>query len=392
MSLALRDVAIALLVILLAITRLEVVASASHSVVIYFNGGCSTCVGYVETLEYDLRSVGISNIAKRDYSTNATALGALSSMRQDLGVPQEFFGSVTTVVDGRYLFEGFFPVDIMISFVDSNPSLDKLIAAQGLKPDNYRLRRDDVTLNCSSSQEIEKCLSSSRIFIGVPDIWALVLVSGFVDGLNPCAFAVLAYFVGVIALHRSREEILKIGTFYILSIYLVYLGMGLGLMQAVLSSGIVQVVAKVLGLFVVAVAILNLRNAFRPGSSLSLKIPKKLISPIARRFSSSWIQRSTVVAALLFGGIVAAIELPCTGAMYAAITGILSLQRTNQVFMLYSLGYSLMFVMPLIVLLILLSSVSSSSSLTEMIQRKKRVMKFASGLVMLGLGIFLLLA
>lgn len=364
-------------------------ASDSHSVVIYFNGGCSSCVQYAEELEHALQSTGVTNIVRCDYHANVTELGILSSIRQKLDVPREFIGSVTTVIDGRYVFEGFFPIDIMISFIDSNPSFDKLIAAQGLKPDTYRLRKDNVIIECNSPRKVTDCLSSGML-ISALGIWAIVLASGFLNGLNPCASAVLAYFIGAVSVHRSRRDVLKIGAFYILSIYFVYLGIGTGLMRAMLSSGLVQAISRALGAFVVAVAILSLWSTFQRESKFLPKIPKRLILPIARRFSRSWIQKSAIVAALLFGGVVAALELPCTGGVYTAVIGLLSL-RVDSALILHLLAYNFMFVMPLMILLIFSCSVANFPSLRDKIEKHKYLPRFASGFLMLGLGMILLL-
>jgi len=364
-------------------------ASNRHGAVIYFNGGCYSCLQYVERLEYALRSAGVTSIVRYDYYANRTALGVLLSLREELSVPQEFIGSVTTIVDGRYVFEGFFPIDIMISFIDSNPKFDKLIVAQGLKPDGYRLLSGNIIIECNSPQKVTDCLSSGTL-VSTLGIWAIVLVSGFVNGLNPCALAVLAYFVGVLSVHRSRRGILRIGAFYILSIYLVYLGIGTGLMHAVILSGFVQEISRVLGAFVVAVALLSLSSAFQRESKFLPKIPKKLILPIARRFSSSWIHKSAIIAALLFGGIVAALEFPCTGGVYAAIIGMLSL-RADLDLILYLLGHNFMFAMPLTILLIFSCSIANFPSLRDKMEKHKHLTRLASGLLMLGLGTLLLL-
>jgi len=376
-----------LLIILLAITNIRVMASESRTAVIYFIGGCPSCMGYVQTLDYALHSAGITTVSTYDCYANTTALADLSSLREKLEVPSEFFSSVTTIVDGRYVFEGYFPVDIMISFLSWPSGFDKLVGAQGLRPDTYRLRDGDITVECNSSQKIADCLSSGTSF-GMVGTWTLFLVSGFVNGLNPCALAVLAYFVGVVSFRRSRREVLMMGAFYVLSIFLVYLGIGIGLMRTILSSGYLHTVTRVFAMFAIAAGILGLNSAFQPGSTFRLKIPKKLISPIAKRFSRSWIQKSVIFAALLFGGVVAVLEFPCTGAAYLALIGMLSIQRMNLALML---GYNLMFVMPLIVLLILSYSVADSPLFRQTMQRNKYLSRVCSAILTLGLGIFLLL-
>jgi len=221
--------------------------------------------------------------------------------------------------------------------------------------------------------------------------WALVLVSGFVSGLNPCALAVLAYFLGVVSFHRSRKEVLRLGAFYVSSIFFVYLAIGTGLMSAIASSTYINLVSKAFAAFAIAVGVLGLSNAFTQGSTLSLKIPKRLISPIAKRFSHSWVRKSALLAALLFGGIVAVLEFPCTGAVYMAVIGVLSLQRMSLAQMVYLLGYNFMFVMPLIVLLILSYNIADSPQFKETMEKHKNLSRAGTALLTLSLGIFLLI-
>ena len=350
---------------------------------------------YTQDLVQAFHSVGITNVVTLDYSKNATTLNALSSLRAEFDIPQEFFRSATTVVDGKYVFEGYFPTNVMVRFVVSNPNPERVIAVEGVRPDTYRLYKDKVTYECKTSQEISGCISSHNVF-GLSGIWALVLVAGFLDGLNPCAFSVLFYLVSVIALYRSRKEILAIGIVYVLSTYLVYLTIGLGLAQVIKLSGFFEIAAKTFGAIAIGLGILNIVGAVSQRlSKFSPRMSQRLFIPIATQFSSSWIQKSTIGAALLFGGAIAAIEFPCTGGVYLAVIGILSTQKISSTLLLYLLGYNLMFIMPLVILLVLLCGIVSVPSLKRVLEGKQAstrlVMRFVSGLIMLILGISLLL-
>jgi len=383
------DLAIVLLVIFLVSSRIVPATSRGHNVTIYYNGRCPLCQDYVNALEYALYSANITNVTKLDYSINATAYDALKDLRHRIDVPSQFFSYITTLVDEKYVFVGYFPIDIIIDFVRSDPNLDKLIAAQGLEADTYRVYSDGVVFNCDSSTKISECLPFSTI--GTQSMWLLVLVSGLVDGFNPCAFSVLAYFVGIVAMYRSRKGIFLAGSLYIMSMYLFYLGIGLGLTYAIELSGKIWLISKILGVIIAGVGLVALIGALSE-SILLPRMSTRLFLPIATRFSSSWVQKSTIFAALLFGGLVAAIEFPCTGGIYIATVGILSAQGVDWLLVQYLLVYNFMFIMPLIVILVMLSGIVGSSSLEERIRRKRHLMGLVSGPLMIGLGIFLLLA
>jgi len=394
MRFAIRLNVLILLILFLAMTRIAAATSSSHNVKIYYNGQCPMCVHYTNELRSAFNSAGITGVASYDYSTNSTSFSELKDLREKLGVPPELFGPVTTVIDKKYIFEGYLQVDLILDFVESNQGLDSLIVAQGLGPDSYRLYDNGAILECKSSQGISECTSSRKLFT-LPGMWGLVLASGLADGLNPCAFAVLAYFVGVVSLQRSKKDVMKISAVYILSIYVVYFGIGIGLMRLIQSSGFIEILARLLGVLVAAIAIMGIVGSMKGTTRFSLRMPTQFFLPIANRFSSSWVQKSAVIAALLFGGMVAVIEFPCTGAIYTAIVGILSAQKMNWVFLSYLLGYNLMFIMPLVILLLFLCNVANFPSLKNIIERRKhfvmRLIRVISALVMLGLGIILML-
>jgi len=370
-------------------------ASDNHTVIIYFYGSCPTCAHYTQDLAQAFHSVGITNVVTIDYSKNTTALNALSNLRIEFDIPQEFFRSATTIVDGKYVFEGYFPANLMVRFVVSNPNLERVVAVEGIRSDTYRLYKDKVTYECKTSQEISGCLSSHSV-LGSSSIWALVLVAGFLDGLNPCAFSVLVYLVGVFALYRSRKEILGMGVVYVLSTYLVYLAIGLGLAQVIKLSGFLEIAAKTFGAIAIGLGILNIVGAVSGRlSKFSPRMSQRLFIPVASQFSSSWVQKSYIGAALLFGGAIAAIEFPCTGGIYLAVIGMLSTQKVSLTLLLYLLGYNLMFIMPLVILLVLLCGIVSIPSLKRVLEGKQAsarlVMRFVSGLIMLVLGVSLFL-
>jgi cytochrome c biogenesis protein CcdA len=333
-----------------------------------------------------MNSAGITEITRFDYSQNSSLLHPFP-IEARLDVPPELQGDVVTVIDDKYVFEGYFPIEVMIRFITSNPSIDRLVAAEGIKPDTYRLRQGGSTFECNVSQSIPDCASSGSL-IGLAGIWPLVLVSGFVDGLNPCAMSVLVYFVGVVLANQSRRRALIMGVFYVLSAYAIYLAIGIGLIRVILLTSLVQTVSRVLGIFIIGLSLLTLANSF--GHRIPLKLPRESIVRIPTRLTSVWISKSPIVAALLFGGIVTALEFPCTGGIYAAIVGSLAAHGADVNLIAYLLAYNLMFVLPLVILLILLCTVGRFRWMMKTVEQHRHILEGTSALLMLILGISLL--
>src|SRR3990167_8852898 len=60
----------------------------------------------------------------------------------------------------------------------------------------------------------------------------LVAVSALVDSVNPCAFSILLLTIAFLfSIGKMRSKILEIGSFYILGIFMVYMLIGLGILQ-----------------------------------------------------------------------------------------------------------------------------------------------------------------
>ena len=59
-----------------------------------------------------------------------------------------------------------------------------------------------------------------------------IISAGLIDGINPCAFAVIVFFVSFLAVYQyRREEIIFVGSFYILGVFITYLLLGLGIFR-----------------------------------------------------------------------------------------------------------------------------------------------------------------
>src|SRR3989338_2401487 len=74
----------------------------------------------------------------------------------------------------------------------------------------------------------------------------LVIISSLIDSINPCAFSILFLTIAFLFnLGRNRREIFKIGGVYILGIFVVYLLIGLGILQTLHLFNTPHFMAKV---------------------------------------------------------------------------------------------------------------------------------------------------
>lgn len=217
-------------------------------------------------------------------------------------------------------------------------------------------------------------------------MFPLVTITGFLDGFNPCAFAILLFFIAFLfTIQRTRSSIWKMGLVYISAIYLVYLGIGVGLLKTILITGRHHLMAKVGAWLVIILGLINLKDYFFPQLPFSLKIPHW-----SKKTLQAWIHQATLPAAAVLGALVGLCVFPCSGGPYVATIGLLAARKTYFQGLLYLLLYNLAFVMPLIIILVLASNKRVVVKMTEWEQSKNKLMRLLSGLLMVSLGMIIL--
>lgn len=217
---------------------------------------------------------------------------------------------------------------------------------------------------------------------------ALVIGAALVDSINPCAIGVLLFLSSVLLRTSSRSTLLRLGAIYIVTVYVVYVLSGLGLIwfqHALIRRGFAQIVGITVGAFVIALGLIEIKDFFWCGKGISLEI-----SPRHKEKITRMAERISFLGVITLGGFVAAVELPCTGGPYLAITAILAQSFDMQAF-LYLLLYNFIFVLPLLVILLMIYFGVSTLKLKRWRQEKRKWMNLASGLLMILLGSLLIL-
>jgi len=208
-----------------------------------------------------------------------------------------------------------------------------------------------------------------------------VLVAAAVDSVNPCAIAVLVVLLAYLTSLNDRKRLLRTGLAYIGTVFIVYFLSGLGLLTIVQKSGISEIVFTLAAIVAVAAGLVNIGEALLKREGFSLSIPESQRERISR-----YIQRASVPSAVILGGLVSVVELPCTGGMYLAILGLLSNRMTFAEGLPYLVLYNLVFVLPLMAILLIVYYGASPGRVDAWREEKRRYVRFIMGSVMLGLG------
>jgi len=213
-----------------------------------------------------------------------------------------------------------------------------------------------------------------------------VIVTALIDSINPCAIGVLVLLISaLLVLSENKKKLLVTGTIYVAAVFITYFLAGLGLLNVIHRMQIGEMVGIMVGFLVVILGFVEIKDFFWYGKGFSLTIPKSQIARIQK-----YAEEGTVVAAIILGILVSAVELPCTGGPYLAIMTILA-ERLDFVTIMYLLLYNFIFVLPLIVIVLLAYFGTDALDIKHWKNKYKRWMRLVTGLLMLGLGILLIL-
>lgn len=217
---------------------------------------------------------------------------------------------------------------------------------------------------------------------------AIVLGAALVDSINPCAIGVLLFLSSVLLkVSKKRQALWQLGGVYVLTVYVVYVLSGLGLIwfqHTLIRKGFAEIVGSVVGVFVIGLGLIEIKDFFWHGKGLSLEIPSRYKDKIAQMT-----ENLSFVSVIALGGFVAAVELPCTGGPYLAITTMLARSFDTRAF-LYLLVYNFIFVLPLLVMLGMIYFGFSTLQLKRWRQDQRPWMNLALGTLMISLGAFLI--
>lgn len=215
----------------------------------------------------------------------------------------------------------------------------------------------------------------------------IIIVTGLIDSINPCAIGVLIFLISsLFALWHNRARMLLVGFIYIAAVYVTYFLAGLGLIWFVQKWDLVEEVGLVVGFIIIILGFVEIKDFFWYGQGFSLGINPKYIERIKKMA-----RHATIPGVIILGFFVAAVELPCTGGPYLAITAYLAKHPMNLKALAYLAFYNFIFVLPLLVIVFAVYFGTKIAAIQRWKQSSRKWMRLATGLLMIGLGILLIL-
>ncbi|MSS74524.1 hypothetical protein EXS72_02700 [Candidatus Pacearchaeota archaeon] len=217
--------------------------------------------------------------------------------------------------------------------------------------------------------------------------FSIVLITALIDSINPCAIGVLILLIATLMnLSKDKTKMLKVGIIYISAVFITYLAAGFGLLAIIQKLDISTQLSWIVGIIVIILGVIEIKDFWWYGQGISLQIPPKRAEQIKKM-----IKKISIPGSILLGIFVAAVELPCTGGPYLAITTILAkIGFSAKVFFLL-VAYNFIFVLPLIIILLMIFLGMKTKKIGKWKNEKKKWMRLFIGLTMLALGIALIL-
>ncbi|MDC7220633.1 MAG: cytochrome c biogenesis protein CcdA [Spirochaetales bacterium] len=223
---------------------------------------------------------------------------------------------------------------------------------------------------------------------GRAPLWILVAGAGLLDGINPCAFSTLIFLLAYLGLRkRDRREILFVGIFFSLTVFLTYTAVGAGAFLFLRQSMSYVWIGPILrwggaGVLTVLGA-LSLRDWYRVRTGRAREMTLQLSDKVKKAVHKSVREgvRSTVplMGACVMGFMVTVYELGCTGQIYLPTLYLMIRQGEGRGLLLLIL-YNLAFIVPLVLVFFLAYRGMTSEKLSRWFQDRLGLVKIVTAL------------
>lgn len=240
--------------------------------------------------------------------------------------------------------------------------------------------------------------------------------SGLADGINPCAFTVIVFFISYLALQGYRKrELIVIGTTFIAAVFLTYFLLGLGIFNFLYQLAnfwrVIKIFNILIGAFSIGLGLLAIYDFFlfrktQDAQGLILQLPKSVKNRIhsviglfyrkTKDFSFSNQLRVSnlpklIISAFITGFLVSILEAVCTGQLYLpTITFILKTTPYKFKALIYLIVYNIMFILPLFVIFVLALFGVTSAQFAKFLGKHMPKIKIIMAIFFISLGVFLI--
>ncbi|MGE5219766.1 MAG: cytochrome c biogenesis protein CcdA [Chloroflexota bacterium] len=368
---------------------------------IFFSAGCADCWPYVEKLLLPaLKKNGFTAEPVIHDFTRPGGRQLLADQTKAVGLPRRIADSLYTFAprpDGGLLVVlGHVPGYLLEELLARRDLPRKLVIQQPKMhgdPEEYLLwpfagEVLSFPINTPLSAALPSLPPTSSQTVLDPDdanlatLLPSVIVTGLLDSVNPCAFAVILLLLAFLfTIRKSRVQILGLGAIYVGVIFLVYFAIGLGILSTVRLSDDPHFVARVGSYLLIGLGLLNLIEYLWPAFPIKLHMPAAAHNKVHQL-----LKLATVPATVGIGFIVGLCTFPCSGGIYVSIITLLNAKTTLGWGLAYLTLYNMLFILPLIIILLVVSNRVVAKQMATWEREHALGLRLWFGVTMIGLG------
>jgi cytochrome c biogenesis protein CcdA/glutaredoxin len=343
----------------------------------FYQTGCQDCDRVKQDLDY-LQSKYPQLVVE---SRNVREDAALAEwMGERAGVPSmRRLTAPTVFVDGDYLLE---------EDLDAR-SVEELLIKYGDTGAGAVWQDWQEAGSEEAEQTIAQRFQSFGLFT--------IVFAGLVDGLNPCAFATLVFFVSYLTISgRKGREVLLVGGAFTLGVFLAYMLVGVGFYNVLglLGDLLTRLGRWLYGFtaaFCLVLAVVSFADYLKARrgdiGDMSLNLPHQLRMRINALIRKGRRSRAFVAGAFITGIFVSFLELACTGQVYLpTIIFVMSVPELQVRAFLLLLLYNVLFILPLIVVFVLAYYGTGAQKFSQFLQQRASMVKLGMSFLFLVLG------
>jgi cytochrome c biogenesis protein CcdA len=364
-----------------AVEQTAAPSQTSTPLIYYYTEGCSECRAVEQELEA-LASTYDFYIYRKVDSLDAAGAKVRSALDTSYGVPDAQRGVAPTIFIGDKVFV-------------REPAI-KGGLEQALQSSTPELRQH--LLDAWTSAEKGGGTEPTDLFKTFSVL--TVIGAGLLDGVNPCAFATLIFFISYLIMRsKSKRDILFVGLAFAAGVFIAYLAAGMGLYQVVSRATWFFALSKwfylVIGVFAAVIAVLSVRDAWRARhgdlGDMTLQLPERNKGIIHKLIRNQARTGFVATSAFLVAFPVSLFEFMCTGQTYLpTIVLIVSQDALRARAALLLVVYNLLFILPLVLITGIAYLGVTSEHLVAWLKRNATPVKAATAVLFVALAGFLL--
>jgi glutaredoxin len=361
-------------------TTLE--SDAKLYLVFFSRSGCKHC-DRVQHMLTNIQSRCPSLVVKTLDSLDREDMKLQEAISEIVGIPQEKRLISPGVVIGK---------DYLVGDDITDASLESLVAKY-LESGSSCLWEDAQKMENRAEEGIIKRFKSLGTLA--------VIGAGLVDGINPCAFTTIIFFIAYLAfIGRKKKEVLYTGIAFTSAVFVTYLLIGLGAFKflRVLSgfSFLRHILYLVAACAALVFGVFSLYDYYKVRKDkikeLKLQLPKAVKNRIYKVIRERTGIGNILIAALTVGFLISVLELACTGQMYLpTITFVAGASGLRSRAILLLVIYNIMFVLPLVIVFLLSFYGTTSQKLSRIMMKHLGKTKALTSVLFFCLGILLIL-